>query len=316
MTWSLLESPDALATAAARIEETTGIPMAHVEKDFWVTEVLRGVAQRSEDTGVSVIFKGGTSLSKAYGLIQRFSEDVDIIVVVPGQSKGGDDRCLKSFVTAAEDATGLGGEVDGRTATKGVKRTVVFSYPASATFGDLRSEVRFELGARGGTMPTEQRRVTSLLLEHGPPAGIDEDFVEAEPVTLHVLTPVRTLVEKLAILHHAASMEDVAEQARLARHYYDVWCLLSDADTVAAFSESPVDVLAREVVTFTQAAGLPTSIRPAAGFATSRAFDLAGAEPARAAFDTIVIDQLVWPDAPRPTLDDCCTVVQEYADRL
>ena len=81
--------------------------MAHVEKDFWVTEVLRGVARCSADTGVSAVFKGGTSLSKAFGLIQRFSEDVDVIIIAPGQSTGQDDRCLKSFVAAAEASTGL-----------------------------------------------------------------------------------------------------------------------------------------------------------------------------------------------------------------
>ena len=117
MSWRLRDDPDAVATAAARIEEVTDLPSAHVEKDFWVTEVLRGVAQRSAETGVSAIFKGGTSLSKAYGLIKRFSEDVDIIVIVPGRSTGGDDRCLKGFVAAAEAAAGLTSAVDPATAT-------------------------------------------------------------------------------------------------------------------------------------------------------------------------------------------------------
>ena len=84
MTWSLRGDPDAVATLAARIEDATAIPSAHVEKDFWVTEVLRGVAHESAETGVSAVFKGGTSLSKAYRLIARFSEDVDVIVITPG----------------------------------------------------------------------------------------------------------------------------------------------------------------------------------------------------------------------------------------
>ena len=72
--------------------EATGVPIAHVEKDFWVTEVLRGIARCSAVTGVSAVFKGGTSLSKAFGLIRRFSEDVDVIVIAPGHSTGQDDR--------------------------------------------------------------------------------------------------------------------------------------------------------------------------------------------------------------------------------
>jgi predicted nucleotidyltransferase component of viral defense system len=316
MTWSLRESPEALATAAARVEEATGIPMIHVEKDFWVTEVLRGVAQCSAETGVSAVFKGGTSLSKAYDLIRRFSEDVDIIVIVPGHSRGGDDRCLKSFVSAAEATTGLIGQVDGRTATRGVKRTAVFGYPTTGDLGVLRPGVALELGARGGAMPTRQLQVSSLLVEHAADAGIDVDFFEAEPIELHVLAPVRTLVEKLTIVHHAAATGDRDEQARLARHYYDIWCLLSDAPTVAAIDETPVDVLAREVTTFTTAAELETSTRPVSGFATSPAFSAEHTEAAREAFDTVVLPQLVWPNAPYPSFDDCCAIVHEHAARL
>ena len=53
MSWSLRESPDAVAAAAAQVEEVTGIPMAHIEKDFWVTEVLRGVASCRRDPTLS-----------------------------------------------------------------------------------------------------------------------------------------------------------------------------------------------------------------------------------------------------------------------
>ena len=111
--------------------------MAHVEKDFWVTEVLRGVARCGADTGVSAVFKGGTSLSKTFGLIQRFSEDVDVIVIAPGQSTEKDDRCLKSFVAAAEAATGLKATIDDRTATKGVKRTARLEYPTNSATGAM-----------------------------------------------------------------------------------------------------------------------------------------------------------------------------------
>ena len=100
MTFAVRDAPDALAAAASRVASATGIPMAHVEKDFWVTEVLRGVATCSAETGVSAVFKGGTSLSKGFGLIRRFSEDIDMIIMVPGESVGKDNACLKSFVRA------------------------------------------------------------------------------------------------------------------------------------------------------------------------------------------------------------------------
>ena len=316
MSWRLRDDPDAVATAAARIEEVTDLPSAHVEKDFWVTEVLRGVAQRSAETGVSAIFKGGTSLSKAYGLIKRFSEDVDIIVIVPGRSTGGDDRCLKGFVAAAEAAAGLTSAVDPATATKGTKRTAVFSYPTSSTLGPLRAGVLLELGVRGGTMPTTQRRVASLIAEHAESAGFRADFAEADPVQLHVLAPVRTLIEKLTIVHHAAETGDPNEQGRLARHYYDIWCLLSNGDTVAALDETPADVLAREVIAFTRAAGLETSNRPLDGFAASPAFDPQSNKAAQSALEKVVLPELVWPATPQPTFAECCEIVRRYAGSL
>ena len=210
MTFVFRDAPDALATAASRVAIATRIPMAHVEKDFWVTEVLRGVARHSAETGISAVFKGGTSLSKAFGLLQRFSEDIDIIIMVPGESVGKDNACLKSFVVAAEAATGLTAHVDPTTATKGVKRTVSLAYPTSTPLGALRPGVRLELGARGGTMPMVQRSVTSLLVQHGSQTGLEVSFAEAVPFTMHVLAPVRTLVEKLMIVHHAAVAGDAS----------------------------------------------------------------------------------------------------------
>jgi predicted nucleotidyltransferase component of viral defense system len=83
VTGSLLDNPqaaDEVQALAQRLEDETGIPASHVEKDFWVTEVLRGVVVEATTQGVEVVFKGGTSLSKAFRIIERFSEDVDVLV--------------------------------------------------------------------------------------------------------------------------------------------------------------------------------------------------------------------------------------------
>ena len=69
----LREHPADLAALISRATGQLGLPLADVEKDFWVTELLRSVA-RPADGGLC-IFKGGTSLSKAYAIIERFSED-------------------------------------------------------------------------------------------------------------------------------------------------------------------------------------------------------------------------------------------------
>lgn len=77
----LRDHPDDLAALVIRTSEATGIPAAFVEKDVWVVELLRSVST-PVDRALAV-FKGGTSLSRAYGLVERFSEDVDILLVAP-----------------------------------------------------------------------------------------------------------------------------------------------------------------------------------------------------------------------------------------
>ncbi len=159
MTWHLRDEPGAIGVAAALIEQTTGVPAVHVEKDFWVTEVLRAAAAQAADDGVALVFKGGTSLSKAHRLIRRFSEDVDLIVVVPADSKTAADRCLKAISDAAGIALKVAGIVDTGSATKGRKRTIRFEYPTVQASGVLSAGVLLELGARGGTLPAELKAV-------------------------------------------------------------------------------------------------------------------------------------------------------------
>ena len=78
---TLSTSPETLLYVADLVHDAAGIPRRQVEKDFWVTEILRSVANYSQQKKASVVFKGGTSLSKAFGIIRRFSEDVDILVI-------------------------------------------------------------------------------------------------------------------------------------------------------------------------------------------------------------------------------------------
>ncbi|MCY3596039.1 MAG: nucleotidyl transferase AbiEii/AbiGii toxin family protein, partial [Rhodospirillales bacterium] len=67
---------DLFLTTANRL----GAPVGNVEKDFWVCWTLNALYQERPAGGPRLLFKGGTSLSKAYGLIERFSEDIDITV--------------------------------------------------------------------------------------------------------------------------------------------------------------------------------------------------------------------------------------------
>ena len=74
-----------------------------------------------------MVFKGGTSLSKAHHLIQRFSEDVDLIVVLPAGGDKAKDTILKAFVAGATRAAGLEATTDQEATTRGVKRTAMLN---------------------------------------------------------------------------------------------------------------------------------------------------------------------------------------------
>jgi len=305
-----------LAEAAGSIAEVTGIPVAQIEKDFWVTEVLRGVAAHGSTAEVTAVFKGGTSLSKAFGLIRRFSEDVDIVVVLAGSGSSAAHRVLKSFVEAAENATGLSAEIDEAATSRGVRRTAIFCYPTDAQSDVLSTGVRLELGTRGGAMPTQRCSITSLLDRFQSLRTPGIETLIGPPIEMHVQAPVRTLIEKLMIVHHAAVEGDVVERRRLVRHYYDIWCLLRNDHVRAAFRESPADVLARDTLVHSEAASRPATSRPEGGFASSPAFDLPSDAGVAEAYETIVRRQLLWPGSPEPTIEDCCRQVQQHASLL
>jgi predicted nucleotidyltransferase component of viral defense system len=198
----LVQDPHAVAALAARVADGIGLPAEQIEKDFWVTEILRGVTRAAGELGVDVVFKGGTSLSKAYRLIERFSDDVDVLVILPAE--GTKERILKNLVAGATDATTVQPESVGTATTKGVKRGARFHYRpmALALTTGLSNGVFLEIGSRGGAMPTSTMAIRSVLAEHA--AADVAGTTEAEPFDVRVLRPSRTLVEKLVLLHTAS----------------------------------------------------------------------------------------------------------------
>lgn len=173
-----------------------------------------------------------------------------------------------------------------------------------------------EVGTRGGALPQRRLAMQSLIDGHAESIGLPVDFAEAAPVSILVLEPVRTLVDKLVLLHHAATEGDDARRAATTRHYYDVDRLLRNEDILAQLRDAPIDVLAREVCEHSRAADLPTADRPKGGFAAISAWDPAASHVAAAAFKNIVLPNLVWPGAPFATFDECCERLQEVSEIL
>lgn len=314
MTERLVADPDGVAALAAQVATQIDVPVEHVEKDFWVTEVLRGVVEASKTLQVPVIFKGGTSLSKGFSIIQRFSEDVDVLVLLPDDdTKGGRDRILRSLIKGAEESTLCEAISVPNSTTTGVKRGARFHYREGGAASSGPSEgVFLELGSRGGVMPTERRPILSLIGEYA--ANRIVGLPEAIPVDVVVMDPLRTLVEKLVLLHTTHSGDDAREASRSARHYYDVHQLLCRDDITQRLDSESVAVIAADIFSYSTLADRPVRSRPRSGFAQSPAF-VSGSllDFARASYERQVIDQLVWPSASKPSFEACLEIVVSFA---
>jgi len=326
----LRENPDDLAALIARSSSARGIPQAFAEKDFWVTEVLRSVSEPLDTlipSGVEldphVVFKGGTSLSRAYHLIQRFSEDIDILVE-PGSLVLGSNQLDKLLQRIDKRARPFileeGSQARVPSGKKGLYRNTQYDYPTRLVSTVLRPYVYLEMGVRGRAAPTERRQIRSLLAE----ICIDElhidgaTIVEFTPFSLEVLGPERTLIEKCAALHTAGEqLSDNPDALRpLGRHLYDVHALLR-ADEVRArlqAIEGGAAALALDCHELSEFHGWHSAPRPETGFASSDVFVMGtpANDALRAAY--ALVAPLVYGSVP--TFGECIRMVEEHRATL
>jgi len=217
--------------------QSRGLREAIIEKDYYVTETLRMIAGAADD---KVIFKGGTSLSKGWNLIQRFSEDVDIFLdptaFKPSLGKKGIDRELKKLRQQIERHPGLSFVSKESQTIGGFGRNDRFEYKQRfAGTGEIRNRVLVEAGTASGREPTEQVKLQSyvglFLAEVGQSLGADDEG----PFEMRLLHFRRTFVEKMFAIH--AKVEAFkAKQTGIsayARHYYDLHCLADRPEVLA-----------------------------------------------------------------------------------
>ena len=282
----LRDNPDELDVLVVRASAALGIPAAYVEKDFWVTEVLRAAsptrkiaASDGSTTEVMFVFKGGTSLSRVFRIIDRFSEDVDLLAVFPdGMTSTARHSILKRVDADVTAHLGLAAtDVVVTSSTTGVKRYTTYSYPTDTTDGDIKEGVLLELGSRGGAQPASEYPYRSLVAEHALTLGENENtWEEFAPFNVWVLAPERTLLEKVAAVHDAATRIDTESLLKHGRHFYDIYQLLKNDrvhDALQKLGPSGIAALVEDINTHSEAAGFSWSPRPEGGYADSPAFD-------------------------------------------
>ncbi len=206
-----------------------GLREAIIETDYFVTEALPIIKQAG---GAQVIFKGGTSLSKGWNLIQRFSEDIDIFLdptaFNPPLGKKGVDRELKKLRQAIEQHPALT-FVEKETQTiGGFGRNDRFEYAQRfAGAGEIRNRVFVEDGTASGREPTERVRLQSYVGQFLEESGATLGAEDEGPFEMRLLHFRRTFVEKMFAIH--AKVEAFKSAGRqigaYARHDYDLFCL-------------------------------------------------------------------------------------------
>lgn len=195
-----------------------------VEKDYWVTYVLRNLAlSKFVDT---VIFKGGTSLSKAYQCIDRFSEDIDLAILSPGNYTGNQLKNLLKEVTETI-ASGLRiFEAHPAEKKMGRMRATVYAYDKlvdSSDFGVVKDYVLIEINCFADPVPYKALPVSSYIAQFFAEAGngpLIEQYHLA-PVTINVLSLERTFFEKVLSLNRL-SYEGRSALLEKVRHFYDL----------------------------------------------------------------------------------------------
>lgn len=226
------------------VAEEKGIAPDLVEKDYWIMHCLYGLAQQ----GYSFELKGGTSLSKGFGIIHRFSEDIDIRIepsqeakVATGNNQNKDQHCesRKAFYDQLAKDIVIDGidEVvrdytfdDEKFRSAGIRLKYSSANPISA---GIKDGVLLEVGFDTVT-PNKRIDITSWALDFAKQRNVP--VIDNLATSIPCYEPGYTFVEKLQTI--ATKFRNQQEfggmPKNFMRHYYDVYCLLED-ESVKSF---------------------------------------------------------------------------------
>jgi len=236
----LHENPElfksAILAASQPIEDGgLGIRPLFIEKDYWITRSLAQLARSPYSE--YMVFKGGTSLSKAYELTHRFSEDIDVAVINADKYSQGQ---LKRLIHHAAHSMSEGmNEVQGSTITRKTSAYYkqIYTYPSLIeSFENLpirEGQILLELNSFANPYPFASVEMQSLLAEfllsrESSRYIIDE--YQLQPFTINVLDKRRTMLEKIVSLLRFSFAEDSEKLASKIRHFYDLYFLMQDAE--------------------------------------------------------------------------------------
>jgi len=242
----LHENKELFKDAIVATSQLKGIAEIYVEKDYWVTLSLYSIFLN--EIGHSCIFKGGTALSKCNRLIDRFSEDIDIVLLKHGNESSNQlkNKLKKVTKVVGENIPEI--DMKGITNKKGMIRKTAHNYPRifEGLFGQIRDTLIVEATWLGSFEPFEKGKVNSLIYE----MMIETNQLQIAneygltPFEVNVLSPKRTFSEKIMSLIRFSYTDDpVADLNNKIRHIYDINQMLKNKEVKDFFETKEFDEL-------------------------------------------------------------------------
>jgi hypothetical protein len=300
------------------VARSRGIAAALIEKDYWVAHTLWGI----HEIGLDVWLKGGTSLSKGFGLIQRFSEDLDLMVerdtvtslpevtswTSTNKGPAAKRRAFYDALAAALVVPGVTVEQDVTRLDKQARGAEYLArYPGSllAELGRAMSPfVRLEIG-RARVVPHVQKSLGSFVHAHLEQQGLLGDFQDNRPAGVRCVHPMVTLFEKIDAVSRRYGRDEM-EPDSFVRHYEDAAQIVRAVDRLPAMEMTAL-ALAQDMRAGKHIAALPGPDEPALALAD---------HDKRAAIDRAYgkIAPMFW--GPRIPLEEACDTIRAWLGKL
>jgi len=247
---NLHENKELFKDAIIATSQLKGIAEIYVEKDYWVTLALHSIF--SNEIGKSCIFKGGTALSKCNHLVDRFSEDIDIVLLKEGGESSNQLKNKLKKITKIVGEYIPEIEIEGITNKKGVIRKTAHNYPKvfDGLFGQIRDNLIVEATWLGSFEPFEKGNVSSLIYEMMLETNQQQiaNKYGIIPFEVNVLSPKRTFCEKImSLVRFSYTDNPIEDLNNKIRHIYDLNQMLKSQDIIVFFNSSEFESLLLKV---------------------------------------------------------------------
>lgn len=203
-----------------KVSEDTGIDVSIVEKDYYVTLFLKRIVEVIPN----IIFKGGTSLSKCYKLIKRFSEDIDLNIEVETRPTEGQRKKLKEAIVSIIDEFGFNLDNAENVRSRRTFNRYIIDYPTVFSANYLKQHLMVETAVYIKAYPCKKIQATSIIYDYLHENGFD-NLIEQyglEPFEVNVQVAERTFIDKLYALGDYYLSGAISEHSR---HIYDIYKL-------------------------------------------------------------------------------------------